>query len=456
MPAKNSAAFTLVFVTVVNYIIYNRAISQGTIVWGKIDFVSQFVLVFLAFSAIWTMGLMGAVRSLLRKYFHTYNLLPDFTPESFTPTLSYSAWWITAITVVFYVVVSFAILVTLRPSEAKSACARRQPCACRSEIGQMRHPLVRGKRNVMGNVIKKLVVGLIVGAVLLGMTKALEFPMVFQGCSLPTPCWAPPCSLSWTAPSLKPLGGVKAVGALVVFYVVLCVVYIAGASLWPQYDPEDEKGKIEKILKPKRAATEQGKAEELIARAKALDEKAKALAARIQGPGRRSSSCSADGWRSWRASVHDRRRQRRRPQDRRGAVATSGMLQLPQVRGEGGKKRGPELDNIGNLLTVDEIKQKILDPKSWMAEGFEKEFEKGKMPDKYKDLMEETGRRSPWPPGSSHSRTRRSIRRSRSRRNKRCNRSSSQRFAARTGRSAKSTRSSWIRSPSRSATSSCR
>ena len=59
------------------------------------------------------------------------------------------------------------------------------------------------------------------------------------------------------------------------------------------------------------------------------------------------------------------------------------------MNGEGGKKRGPELDNIGSLLTVEEIKQKILDPKSWMAEGFEKEYEKGKMPDKYKDLMED-------------------------------------------------------------------
>ncbi|HEU4501648.1 MAG TPA: cytochrome ubiquinol oxidase subunit I [Nitrospira sp.] len=127
MPAKNSAAFTLVFVTVVNYIIYNRAINQGTIVWGKIDFVSQFVLVFLAFTSIWTMGLMGAVRSLLRKYFHTYNLLPDFTSESFTPTLSYSAWWITAITVAFYVVVSFAIFVTLRPTEAKSHAPEGTP-----------------------------------------------------------------------------------------------------------------------------------------------------------------------------------------------------------------------------------------------------------------------------------------------------------------------------------------
>ncbi len=127
MPAKNSAAFTLVFVTVVNYIIYNRAISQGTIVWGKIDFASQFVLVFLAFSAIWTMGLMGAVRSFLRKYFHTYNLMPDFTAESFTPTLSYSAWWITGITVVFFLVVSFAIRVTLQASDAKGHAPEGSP-----------------------------------------------------------------------------------------------------------------------------------------------------------------------------------------------------------------------------------------------------------------------------------------------------------------------------------------
>ncbi len=119
MPGKLSAVFTLVFVTVVNYVIYNRAIKQGTIVWGKIDFAAQFVLIFLAFTSIWTMGLMGAVRSLVRKYFHTYNLMPDFSAESFTPTLSYSAWWITGITVIFFTVVSFAVVVALRPSGSK-------------------------------------------------------------------------------------------------------------------------------------------------------------------------------------------------------------------------------------------------------------------------------------------------------------------------------------------------
>lgn len=120
MPAKNAAAFTLVFVTIVNYILYNRALRQGRIVWGKIDFAAQFVLVFLAFSAIWTMGLMGTVRELTRKYFHVFNLQYDFTPESFTPTLAYSSWVITGVTLTFYIVVSFAIVLTLRTGKDKA------------------------------------------------------------------------------------------------------------------------------------------------------------------------------------------------------------------------------------------------------------------------------------------------------------------------------------------------
>jgi hypothetical protein len=119
MPAKLSAIIVLVFVTVVNYVLYNRTIKQGTILWGKIDFVAQFVLIFLAFISTWIMGLMGAVRSLLKKYFHAYSLVSDFTVESFTPTLSYSAWWITGITVSFIVIVTLAALVALRPSVSK-------------------------------------------------------------------------------------------------------------------------------------------------------------------------------------------------------------------------------------------------------------------------------------------------------------------------------------------------
>jgi mono/diheme cytochrome c family protein len=164
---------------------------------------------------------------------------------------------------------------------------------------------------------------------------------------------------------------------------------VAGASMWPQYDPEDEKGKIDKILKPKRAATEQGKAEELIARAKALDEQVKALSVRLKALGGDQAPASQGTGGSAAAPTST-------------GAASGDMLKVGEdqwqlqecynchkLKGEGGKKRGPELDNIGSYLTVEEIKQKILDPKSWMAEGFEKEYEKGKMPDKYKDLMEE-------------------------------------------------------------------
>lgn len=119
MPTKLGAIFSLVFVTAMNYVIYGRAIRRGAIAWGKIDGVSQFVLVFLAFTSIWAMGLMGAVRSLLRKFFHAYNLVPDFTVESFTPTLSYSAWLITGITVFFFLVVSVAVFLALRSVDVK-------------------------------------------------------------------------------------------------------------------------------------------------------------------------------------------------------------------------------------------------------------------------------------------------------------------------------------------------
>ena len=240
----------------------------------------------------------------------------------------------------------------------------------------------------MGNVIKKVVVGLIVGGALWGTTAALDFPTVFQMMFFAYALLGTAVFLLLDAPSIKPIGGVKAVGAMVVFYIVLCVVYIAGASLWPQYDPEDEKGKIEKILKPKRAQTDQGKAEELIARAKALDEQAKALAARLKalggdqapaaqsagGPGVPPATTGAGG-------------------DLLKIGEDQWELQecynCHKLRGEGGKKRGPELDNIGSYMTVEDIKEKILDPRTWMAEGFEKEYDKKKMPDKYKDLMEE-------------------------------------------------------------------
>ncbi len=240
----------------------------------------------------------------------------------------------------------------------------------------------------MGNVIKKLAIGLAVGAALFGLARALEFPLVFQIMFFSNAMFGAAVFMLLDAPSVKTMSGVKSVIAVVVFYIVLCTVYISGASIWPQFDPEDEKGKIAKILGPKRAATEHGKAEELIARAKALDEQVKALEIRLK-------SLTVDQVAKG-PTIGD-------PPPVTASVPTGDFMKLGEeqwqlqecynchkLKGEGGKKRGPELDNIGSYLTVAEIKQKILDPKSFMATGFEQEWEKGKMPDKFKDVMEDS------------------------------------------------------------------
>jgi mono/diheme cytochrome c family protein len=242
----------------------------------------------------------------------------------------------------------------------------------------------------MWNVIKKLSIGLVAGIALVGVSRALEFPFVFQMVFFGQALFGAAVFMLLDAPSVRTMSGTKSVIAIVVFYIVLCTVFVSGASMWPQFDPEDEKGKIAKILKPRLAATEQGKAEELIARVKALDEQVKALEVRLMslGGGRAVKESPVSESPVAESPVV--------PKAAAGDIMKQGedQWQLQEcynchkLKGEGGKKRGPELDNIGSYLTVDEIKQKIMDPKSIMAEGFEKEWEKGKMPDKFKDVME--------------------------------------------------------------------
>ena len=85
------------------------------------------------------------------------------------------------------------------------------------------------------------------------------------------------------APPMKRLSGWAAVPALVGFYLVLSAIYIGGASSLPQYDPEVEKGKIEKILKRKRAMViaEQSQVDALLDRVKVLQDGSQTVMARL-------------------------------------------------------------------------------------------------------------------------------------------------------------------------------
>ena len=59
-----------------------------------------------------------------------------------------------------------------------------------------------------------------------------------------------------------------------------------------------------------------------------------------------------------------------------------------KIAGKGNKKRkGPELDNIGNLVSAELLKKKLQDPWVFSTEGFDKEYQKPVMPNNYPKLM---------------------------------------------------------------------
>lgn len=114
MKAKNSAALIMLMVSLVNYILYRVAIKKGKIIYGKINPLSQYVLVFLAFSDIWLMSLMGAIRELSRMNYHVYKVFKDMTIDAFTPTLAYSTVVVTGIVWVFFIMLTFIIWMQLK------------------------------------------------------------------------------------------------------------------------------------------------------------------------------------------------------------------------------------------------------------------------------------------------------------------------------------------------------
>ncbi len=120
MKAKNTAALVLIFLTLLNFVLYRIAVKKGRIIYGKINPVSQYTLIFLAFSSTWLMGLMGAIRELARKNYHVYRVFKDMTPDAHTPTLRHTGLLVTAITLAFFAILGGIIWMQLKFSKAKS------------------------------------------------------------------------------------------------------------------------------------------------------------------------------------------------------------------------------------------------------------------------------------------------------------------------------------------------
>ncbi len=119
MVAKNTAAFALVTVTLINYIFYTIATRTGKVHYGKINPLGVYVLIFLGFADIWLMSWMGTIRELSRMNWHIYKVFKDVTPEKFTPTLAESGFHVTTIVWTFFIIMTAIIWLGIKYPKTK-------------------------------------------------------------------------------------------------------------------------------------------------------------------------------------------------------------------------------------------------------------------------------------------------------------------------------------------------
>lgn len=233
-------------------------------------------------------------------------------------------------------------------------------------------------------MILKLIIGAVLGVVVWFASAAMHFPPVFQKMFALYVLLGTTVFVLLDTPPLPRLSGWKAGAALLGFYVVISTAYILGASYLPQYDPTVEMGKIEKIVKSKMESPEarRAKLEALLKKTDELQAKADTLTAALDRLAPAPTGSAAPATQTVPAGSGD--------------LIARGMevyelhecYNCHKIGGKGSvKKRGPVLDNIGNLLTQEDIKKKVFDPTYLYADGFEKEHKKKQMPDKYKELM---------------------------------------------------------------------
>jgi cytochrome d ubiquinol oxidase subunit I len=97
----------IVVVMAIDVPMFKGARSTGEIRWGTIAPRSQYVLILLAVTFTWLMGLMGFARSGIRQHWHVYGVLRDTSVDAVTPALGYAANMITLVTLVFFALVMF-------------------------------------------------------------------------------------------------------------------------------------------------------------------------------------------------------------------------------------------------------------------------------------------------------------------------------------------------------------
>lgn len=98
---------TIVSVLIIDILLLRKADVIGAIEWGKIPARAQYMLLIIAITFTWLMGLMGYARSAIRQYWHVYGIMKDTSVDAYTPSLGYAANVISLTVLIFFLFILF-------------------------------------------------------------------------------------------------------------------------------------------------------------------------------------------------------------------------------------------------------------------------------------------------------------------------------------------------------------
>ena len=106
-----------------------RREKTGEVRWGRIPAISQYVLIFIAVTFTWLMGLMGYVRSGLRQHWHVYGVIRDQSVDAFTPTLGFATQVVSVTVLLFFLLIGLVFWIASlhdRPDYERDPKRRRE------------------------------------------------------------------------------------------------------------------------------------------------------------------------------------------------------------------------------------------------------------------------------------------------------------------------------------------
>jgi cytochrome bd ubiquinol oxidase subunit I len=112
VPQVSSVLVAMVSITAIDVFLFRKAMKTGEVRWGKIPVVSQYVLIFIAVTFTWLMGLMGYVRSGLRQHWHVYGVIRDNSVDAFTPTLGFATKVVSVTVLGFFLLIGVVFWIT--------------------------------------------------------------------------------------------------------------------------------------------------------------------------------------------------------------------------------------------------------------------------------------------------------------------------------------------------------